>query len=107
MDESSANASRNEVGRVFAPKGSRNVHTLIPNEREWILVLTAINVQGETMPNFYIFKGIRPKRNYLALCKDGASFGMQKKGWVDSYLFSKWMDHFLSKLRERERADVH
>ena len=58
------------------------------------------------MPNFYIFKGIRPRRNYLALCEDGASFGMQKKGWVDSYLFSKWMDHFLSKLRERERADV-
>ena len=53
------------------------------------------------MPNFYIFKGIRPKRNYLALCEDGASFGMQKKGWVDSYLFSKWMDHFLSKLKER------
>ena len=101
VDESGANASRNGVGRVFAPKGSRNVHTLIPNEREWISVLTAINAQGESISNFYIFKGIRPRRNYLALCEDGASFGMQKKGWIDSYLFSKWMDHFLSKLRER------
>ena len=101
MDEFGANASRNGVERVFVPKGSKNVHTLISNKREWISVLTAINAQGETMPNFYIFKGIRPRRNYLALCEDGASFGMQKRGWVDSYLFSKWMDYFLSKLRER------
>ena len=34
VDESGANACRNGLGRVFAPKGSRNVHTLIPNERE-------------------------------------------------------------------------
>ena len=101
MDEYGTNASRNEVGRVFGPKGSRSVHTLIPNEREWISVLTAINVEVETMSNFYIFKGIRPRRNYLVLCEDGASFGMQKKGWIDSYLFSKWMDHFLAKMRKR------
>ena len=43
VDELGANAGRNGVGRVFAPKGARNVHILIPNEREWIFVLTAIN----------------------------------------------------------------
>ena len=68
------------MGRVFAPEGARNVHTLIPNEREWISVLIVINAQKTTIPNFYIFKGIRVSRNYLAKCEDGASFEMQKKG---------------------------
>ena len=79
MDESRANASRNGVGRIFAPKGARNVHILIPNDREWIYVFFTINAQGDTIPNFYIFKGIRPRRNYVAKYEDGASFGMQKK----------------------------
>ena len=71
VDEFEANARRNGVGRVFAPGGFRNVHTIIPNEREWISILTTINAQGDTIPNFYIFK------------------------------FSKRMDHFLAKLREK------
>ena len=32
VDESRTNASRNGMSRVFAPRGSRNVHTLILNE---------------------------------------------------------------------------
>ena len=34
VNESGANTSRNQVGKVFAPRGLRNVHILIPNERE-------------------------------------------------------------------------
>ena len=99
--ESKANASKNGVGRVFAAKGTRSVHSMIPNEREWLSVLTTINANGDTISNFYIFKGIRPRGNYLALCESGATYGMQKKGWVDAYQFTKWMDHFIYVLREK------
>ena len=36
VDEFEANASRSGHGKVLASRGSRNVHTIIPNEREWI-----------------------------------------------------------------------
>ena len=101
MDESGANASRNGVGKVFASRGTRNVHTITSNEREWISVLTSINANGETIPNYYIFKGMRSARDYLALCENGAIFGMQKRNWVDAYHFSKWMDHFVNILKGR------
>ena len=80
VDESGANASRNGVGMVFASRRTRNVHTITPNEREWISVLTSINVNGETIPNYYIFKGMRSARDHVALCENGATFGMQKRG---------------------------
>ena len=80
VDESGANAGKNGVGRVFVAKGTRSVHSMIPNEREWLSVLVAINANRDTISNFYIFKGIRPRSNYLALCESGATYGMQKKG---------------------------
>ena len=67
VNESWANASRNGFGKVFAPRGTRNVHLLTPNEREWISVLTCINASGETIPNYYIFKGLRIRRDYIAM----------------------------------------
>ena len=77
------------------------MHSMISNEREWLSVLTTINANGKTIPNYYIFKGMRPRGDYLALCQNGATFGMQKKSWVDTYQFTKWMDHFLHVLREK------
>ena len=78
MNEFSANTSKNGVGRVFVPKDFRNVCTLIPNEREWISFFTTISAQKDIISNFYIFKERRPRRNYLAMCEEGASFEMQK-----------------------------
>ena len=99
VDESDANACRNKVGKVFAPRGSRNVHLLIPNEREWFSVLTCINASGQKISNYYIFKRLRTRKDYIALCRDSTTFDMQKKGWMDAYQFSKWIDHFVMVLR--------
>ena len=79
VDESGANASRNRMEKVFAPKEARSVHTITPNEREWISVLTSIKVSRDLIPNYYIFKGVRARRDYLAFCEYGATFGMQKR----------------------------
>ena len=101
VDESRANASKNGVERVFAAKGTRSVHSMIPNEREWLSVLAAINANGDTIPNFYIFKGIRPRSNYLALCERGATYRMQKK--VGRCIPIYQMDGSLHSCFERER----
>ena len=46
VDKSRANAPKNGVESLFAPKGIKNVHTLN--------VLTTINVDGGTMINYYV-----------------------------------------------------
>jgi len=50
---------------VIAKRGSRNIHMIVPNQREWLSVLSCINAKGESLPNFYIFKGIRKTRDFL------------------------------------------
>jgi hypothetical protein len=62
-DKSGVQAGRNGGAYVLAKIRSRNVHQVIPDEREWLTVLTCINVAGESIPNFYIFRGKRFRRN--------------------------------------------
>ena len=56
IDESGFQASQNGLGKVFAKRGIRGVHKVIPAKREWLSVLTAINAARETISNYYIFK---------------------------------------------------
>jgi hypothetical protein len=98
-DETGAQAGRSGGGRVFARKGVRNVHTVIPNEREWLSVLSCINASGGHIPNFYIFKGKQMRRNFLQLADPGDTMAMQAKAWMTSYLFDSWISHFILALQ--------
>ena len=81
-DESSAQAGRNGGGQMWTKKGTRLVHILLHNEREWLTVLTYINVAGFHIPSFYIFRGKRIRDNYIRFCEDGAAMAMQSKAWM-------------------------
>jgi hypothetical protein len=79
-DESGAQAGRNGGGTlVFARKGSKLVHSIIPDQREWLSVLACVNATGGYIPHFYIFKGKRMRRNYIARYEPGATMAMQAK----------------------------
>ena len=67
------------LGEILYKKRTRSVYSIILNEREWLNVLTTVNVNGNTIPNYYIFKGIRPKQNYQAFYENGSRYGMHKK----------------------------
>ena len=103
VDESGYQANQNGLGKVFAKRGVRGIHQILPSEREWLSVLSAVNANGECIPNYYIFKGIRKIKNYVALCEEGAMMGMQKKGWMDTIHFMEWMDHFIHKMESEGR----
>ena len=75
---------------------------MVPAEREWLSVLTAINTNGQWICNYYIFKGVRKLRNYVIKCEKGAMQGMKKKGWMDSFHFMEWMNHFINSIKEKE-----
>jgi hypothetical protein len=79
--------------------GTRNVHQVVPNKPEWLTVLTNINAIGESISNFYIFRGKRFIRNYIHLCEQGATMAMSTKAWMIACLFSAWIDHFILALK--------
>ena len=101
-DESGAQVGRNGGGQVWAKKGSRFVHTVVPNDHEWLTVLTCVNIVGWSILGFYIFKGKRIRRNYIVHCEDGAAMAMQPEAWMTQFLFSNWITHFVNWLSSRE-----
>lgn len=100
-DETSTQAGRSGGGLVWAKKGTRSVHNLMPNEREWLTNLTWINATRECIPGFYIFCGKRIRENYLAHCEDGAMMAMQEQAWLTTTLFSHWISHFIRSLSNK------
>ena len=90
---SPAQANKNELGKVFARKGARKNQVIMPNAREWMTILTTINVVGEYLPNFYIFKNTRATRKYVSKWEEGTIWAMQKKnGWMLTYYHSRWIN---------------
>ena len=69
-DESGAQTGRNRGGRVWAKRGSRSVHIVVPNDHEWL-------TSGWSIPRFYIFKGKWIRHNYIVHCEDGAAMAIQ------------------------------
>ena len=86
---------------MWAQKGVRLVHKLTPNEREHITTLTCINVVGQHIPNFYIFKRKQIRKNYIIHCEDQAAMAMQPEAWMTQFLYSKWLFHFIQALSKR------
>ena len=76
-DETRAQARRNGGGYVLAKTGSQMVDTVLLDQREWLSVLVCINAAGDTIPNFYIFKGKCFGRNYIEKCEFGITMAMQ------------------------------
>ena len=102
-DESGAQAGRNGGGRVWAKRGSRSIHSVVPNDHEWLTVLTYVNAAGHNIPGFYIFKGKRIRRNYIIHCEDGVAMAMQSEAWMTQFLFSNWITHFVNCLSTKGR----
>jgi hypothetical protein len=63
-----------------------------------ISVLICVNVSGEAIPSFYIFRGKRFWQNYIEHYELGATMAMQSQAWMTSYLFSVWISHFLKSM---------
>ena len=105
-DESGVQAGRNGGAYVLAKTGSRSVHQVIPDEREWLTVLTCINAAGQSIPSFYIFRGKRFRRNYIQHCEEGSTMAMSNKAWMTAFLFSAWIDHFILALQKNSEISM-
>ena len=62
---------------MLAKQANRSVHSIEPNQREHLSVLSCINADCGSIPNFYILKGTYFLEDYIARCEDSAVMGMQ------------------------------
>ena len=81
-DETGVQAGRNCGMRVIAKLGSKSVPQILSKSREWIIVLCCINVEGQSIPGFYLFKEKRRLQNYIANCETGACMAAQPHAWI-------------------------
>ena len=54
-DELETHASKNGGGLVIACIGVRQVHSIIPDQCEWLSILVSITATQSAIPSFYIF----------------------------------------------------
>ena len=56
-NESGMHTDRSEGAIGLVKRGSRSVHSIEPNQREHLSVLSYVNADGGSISNFYILKG--------------------------------------------------
>ena len=105
-DESDVQIRRNGGATVLAKWGNRFVHSIEPNQREHLSILSCINTDGGSIPNFYILKGAYFLKDYITDCEDGVVMGMQPNAWMTKWLFKNWISHFMECLRKRPGIDM-
>ena len=101
-DKTGTQAERTGRGIVIARRGAHRVHTIIPDQREWLSVLVCINIVGLAIPSFSVFKRKRFRQNYIERCELRATMSMQPCAWMTSYLFSIWISHFIEYVQSME-----
>ena len=100
MDKSGCNTSKSGLSKVLARKGIKAIYAQIPNERKWLSILISINAAQWSILHFFIFKGKKKLRYHISLCSAESTMAMQGKRYLTSYLFSRWMDHFIEQIGE-------
>jgi hypothetical protein len=56
--------------------GSRSVYSIEPDQREHLSVVSCINADGGSIPNFYILKGTYFLQDYVKRYEDNAVMAM-------------------------------
>ena len=105
-DESGVQVGRSGGAIVLARRGSRSVHSIEPNQKEHLSVLSCINVDEGCIPNFYILKGCYFLVDYIVNCEEGAVMGMQPNAWMTRWLFESWIFHFIECLKRGPGVDL-
>ena len=104
-DESGVQARRSGGATVLTKCGTRSVHSIEPNQREHLSVLSCVNVDGGSIPSFYILKESYFLEDYIAKCELRAVMGMQPNAWITRWLFESWISHFLECLKNGPGID--
>ena len=82
--------------KLVAHKGQKKVRSKTSGNKSQITVIACVNATGQTIPPFVIFDAKMLNVDWTKGEVPGTRYGMSAKGWVDTYLFKKWLkDHLL------------
>jgi hypothetical protein len=70
------------------------IKNAIPKSWEWLIINYVINVAKGVLFGFNIFRGERLRDNYIKSYKTGTCMAMQKKPWIITLLFKKFLSFF-------------
>ena len=96
---------RLEGATILTKRGSRSVHSIKPDQREHLSVLSCMNANGGSIPNFYILKGSYFLDDYIAKCEEGVVMDVQPYAWMTRWIFESWILHFIQCLRRGPSLD--
>jgi hypothetical protein len=93
-DKNGGQVGQNERALILAKIRFGFVHFITLNEHEWLLVFSCMNVVGEYLPSFYIFKG----NIFVEITLSNVNLGLLwlcSESLDDYNLFEKWISHFV------------
>ncbi|KAG5262976.1 hypothetical protein AALO_G00281080 [Alosa alosa] len=81
--------------KVLCRKGQKHVYSQQSTSRDPITVHCCVSASGESIPPFIIFAKCLPNDVYGLEGPKDALYGVSEKGYMDSDLFVKWLEHFV------------
>lgn len=96
VDESGLSTVPSKNVKIFATKGRKQVGVLSSAERgQHITVVCSMNAVGSFVPPAFIFPRKNMKNELMDHAPPGAIGLTQEKGWMNSEVFLKWLNHFV------------
>ena len=82
--------------KVVTTKGQKKVRCRTTGNKAQVTVIACVSASGHTIPPFVIFDAKTLNIEWTKGEIPGTRYGLSNTGWVDTYLFKKWLkDHFL------------
>ena len=82
--------------KVVAAKGQKKVRCRTSGNKSQVTVIACVSASGHAIPPFVIFDAKRLNMDWTNGEVPGTRYGLSSTGWVDTYLFKKWLvEHFL------------
>lgn len=107
VDETGITTVQSKVARVITLKGKKQVGAVTAAERgALVTVVTCMNAAGGFVPPLFVF----PRKNMKAELLDGAPAGSiaecHPSGWIQSHIFTRWMQHFINHVKPSKEDPV-
>lgn len=107
VDESGLSVVQSKIPHVIGRKGKRQIGSMTSAERGSLVTgIFCMSASGTFIPPFLIF----PRKKFSPQLMKGAPVGSvgicHPSGWVQTYIFTDWFKHFISKTKPSKEDPV-
>lgn len=97
VDETGITAVQHNSQKIISLKGKQQVHKLSSAERgSLVTVVIAVSAAGAYVPPMLVFPRKRMKAELLNGAPPGTIATCHPSGWIQTDLFTQWLQHFIS-----------